>query len=88
MIELSVDKQVLAALRRAFPQPAGRADRALNRYTHALREMLIASLARGQTPMETKGSTDQIGFVISFTEARVLSPGFWPIFLKSRSSTR
>jgi hypothetical protein len=54
VIELSVDKQVRAALRRAFPQPAGRADRALKNYIDALREMLIASLARGQTPMETK----------------------------------
>ena len=54
MIELIIDKQILPAMQRAFPQPAGRAERALNNYVSTLRKMLVASLARGQTPMETK----------------------------------
>jgi hypothetical protein len=54
VIELIIDKQILPAMQRAFPQPAGRAERALNNYVSTLRKMLVASLARGQTPMETK----------------------------------
>ena len=54
MIELIVDSKVLPELQKAYPTPEGRAQRALNNYVATLRDMLIKSLSRGQTPMETK----------------------------------
>ncbi len=54
MIELKIDDKVLPALQRAFPTPSGRARRALSNYVKALRERLIQSLCRGQSPIETK----------------------------------
>ena len=54
MIELIVDSKVLPELQKAFPTPEGRAQRALNNYVAKLRDLLIKSLSRGQTPMETK----------------------------------
>ena len=54
MIEIKVDEQVLAALRRAFPKPANSAQRALNKYVSTLKHLLIQSLSRGVTPIESK----------------------------------
>ncbi len=56
MIELIVDSKVLPQLRKAFPTPPGRAERALNNYVSRLRDMLIKSLSRGQTPLEAKAN--------------------------------
>ncbi len=54
MIEIKVDNRVLAALRRAFPKPANSAQRALDKYVNTLTALLIQSLSRGATPLETK----------------------------------
>ena len=54
MIEIIIDDKVLPALQKAFPTPPGRARRALTNYVKELRERLIKSLCRGQSPIETK----------------------------------
>ncbi len=54
MIELKIDDKVLPAMQQAFPTPPGRARRALTNYVKALRERLIQSLSRGQSPIEAK----------------------------------
>ena len=54
MIEIKVDNRVLAALRRAFPKPANSAQRALDKYVNTLTALLIQSVSRGATPLETK----------------------------------
>lgn len=54
MVELIIDDKVLPAFQRAFPTPPGRARRALTNYVNELREQLIKSLSRGQSPLESK----------------------------------
>lgn len=54
MIEIKVDERVLAALRRAFPKPENSARRALSKYVSTLKDLLIQSLSRGVTPIESK----------------------------------
>ena len=54
MVELIIDDKVLPAFQRAFPTPPGRARRALKNYVNELREQLIKSLSRGQSPLESK----------------------------------
>lgn len=57
MIEIKVDPRVIVALIRAFPNPPNSARRALDKYVHTLTTMLIKSLSRGQSPMESKLSS-------------------------------
>lgn len=54
MIEITVDKNVTAALKKAFPSPPNSAVRALTKYVAELKGMLINALLRGQTPLELK----------------------------------
>jgi hypothetical protein len=54
MVEIKVNERVLAELRKAFPKPPNSAQKALDKYLNALRTLVIQSLSRGATPMETK----------------------------------
>ena len=54
MIEIKVDPKVIEALTRAFPKPPNSAQRALDKYIQTLTAMLMTSLSRGQSPMESK----------------------------------
>ncbi len=54
MLEIKVDPRVLVAIKKAFPKPAGRAQRALDNYVIALKNLLIASLSRGQSTYESR----------------------------------
>ena len=54
MLEISVDPKVAQAFKAAFPKPPNGSKRALDKYVATLTTMLMESLSRGQTPMETK----------------------------------
>jgi len=54
MIEITVEPMVSKALKRAFPSPPNSSARALSKYVHQLKCMLMDALLRGQTPLELK----------------------------------
>jgi hypothetical protein len=53
MLEVTVDPQVLTALKKAFPKPTNSAQRALTKYVTTFKNMLIDSLSRGQSIYES-----------------------------------
>ena len=54
MIKLTVDPKVQAAMQRAFPKPAGTAERALKKYVRVLEGMLTKSLQFPRSPIQLK----------------------------------
>ena len=54
MFEITVVPKVAQALNQAFPKPPNASKRALDKYVDTLKAMLLDSLSRGQTPLESK----------------------------------